>query len=71
MDISCEEAHCSSDTLVESAAVCQVPTETHSCGPDVSIAGGQRKEIVHRKGRIFIVGSDFLKRCQLICTIQV
>ena len=61
MDIGGEVADRGADTLVEGAAVGEVPAETHARGADAAGAGGEGEEQGDGGGGVGVVGGEFLQ----------
>jgi hypothetical protein len=56
VDVGCEVAYGGGDAWVQGAAVGEMSAETHSCGANAAVAGGEGEEGINRESRVFVVG---------------
>ena len=69
VEVCGEVADCSSHTAIKSAAIGEMPTQTHSSGADSAIAGLEREEKVDGEGSVFVVGGELLSDFPLIAGV--
>ena len=56
VDIRREVAHRCADALVERASIREMATETHACGADTAVAGGEGEEELNGRRSVGVVG---------------
>lgn len=60
MDIRGKVTHARLDPAIQRATIGQMTTQTHARGTNLSIASGQRKQIIHAETSVFIISGKFL-----------